>query len=186
GEPFVLHTTEIDVGRALDTAGLTLYLADRVTPDLSTAVAVGLVVRIERSLPVTLIADGHTLATRVRGATVAEALLAIALAPIGQDYTIPDLDAPLLPDMTIQLVRVTEALVTKDEPIPYITIYQPDASLPLDENRVLQEGIDGLRTREILVRYEDGTEVSREVQQEWIVQPPQPRMIVYGERVKQP
>lgn len=185
-DPVIVHTTQTDVGRTLDAAGLALYLADRVTPDLSTAITPGLTVRIERSLPVTVIADGHTLYTRVTGATVADALLVIGLAPIGQDYTIPDLDAPLLPEMTIQLVRVTEALVTKDEPIPYITIYQPDATMPLDEKHVVQEGIDGLRTREILVRYEDGEEVSREVQQEWIVQPPTPRMIVYGERVKQP
>lgn len=184
-EPIILHTTQTDVGRALDTAGLRLYLADQVTPDLTMAVTPGLVVRIERSLPVTVIADGHTLATRVCGMTVAEALLAIGLAPIGLDYTIPDLDARLVPEMTIKLVRVTETLVTKDEPIPYVTIYQPDASLPLNVNHVVQEGIDGLRTREILVRYEDGKEVSREVQQEWVVQPPQPRMIVYGERVKQ-
>lgn len=103
-----VHTTQADVARALDAAGVRLYLADRVIPDLSTAVTPGLAIRIERSVPLTVIADGQQLNTRARGPTVGDALAQIGLAPLGLDYTRPSLETPLTPGMTIWLVRVTE------------------------------------------------------------------------------
>lgn len=180
------HTTEVDVGRALDAVGVKLYLADRVTPELSAVVTPDMTIRIERSQPITVLADGQQLATRSLGPTVGDALSGIGLAPVGQDYTIPPLDTPLDADMVIELVRVNEEVVTRDEPIPFATIYHADASLPLDEKRVIQEGIDGVRTRKIRVRYENGREVSRVVQEEWIARPPTPRMILLGEQANQP
>jgi uncharacterized protein YabE (DUF348 family) len=75
----LIHTTQADVGRALDSVGLELYLADRVTPALSAPVKDGLAVRIERSVPVTVIADGHQVATRALGPTVGDAWPRLAL-----------------------------------------------------------------------------------------------------------
>ncbi len=106
----VLDTTQADVGRALDEAGLALFLADRVTPDLSTPIRDGMTVHIERSQPVTIVADGRRLMTRACGPTVADALAGIGLAPVGSDYTIPPLDTPLRADMVIHLVRVVERI----------------------------------------------------------------------------
>lgn len=179
------YTTELDVGRALDAIGIKLFLADRVTPALNTEVTPDMTITIARSLPITVLADGQRLATRSLGPTVGDALSAIGLAPVGLDYTLPALDAPLQADMTIELVRVNEEVVTRDELIPFATIYHADASLPLDEKRVIQEGVDGVRMRKIRVRYENGNEVSRVVQEEWIERPPTPRMILLGEQVKQ-
>lgn len=185
-QAYTIHTTQTDVGRALDSAGFKLYLADQVTPELTTPVTPGLVIDIDRAIPVVVLADGQRLETRTLGPTVGDALNDIGLAPIGQDYTVPSLETPLEPGMTIQLIRVTEEVVTKDEPIPFATIYQPDATLLPDEKRVIQEGVDGVRTSKIRVRYENGKEVSRVVQEEWVTRPPTPRMVVLGEREKQP
>ncbi len=103
-----VHTTQADVARALDAAGVQLYLADRVIPDFSTPITPGLAIRIERSVPLTVIADGQRLKTRARGPTVGDALAQIGLAPLGLDYTLPPLDTPLTSGLTIRLVRVTE------------------------------------------------------------------------------
>lgn len=183
-QSYTIHTTQTDVGRALDGAGFKLYLADQVMPELATPITPELVIDIVRAMPVIVLADGQRLETRTLGPTVGDALTDIGLAPIGQDYTIPALETPLEPGMTIQLIRVTEEVVTKDEPIPFATIYQPDANLMPNEKRVIQEGVDGVRTSEIRVRYENGKEVSRVVQEEWVTRPPTPRMIMLGERVK--
>ncbi|MBN1965103.1 MAG: DUF348 domain-containing protein [Anaerolineae bacterium] len=180
----VIHTTQADVGRALDTAGLKFYLADGVIPDLSTPVRDGLTVRIVRSVPVTVIADGRQLVTRARGPTVGDALVSAGIAPAGQDYSIPPMDTPLEPEMAIQLVRVSETLLIEQEPIPFTTIYRPDTSLVLDDQRVIQEGAPGVRERHIRVRSEDGLEVSRVVQGEWIERAPTPRLIGYGTRIE--
>ncbi len=176
----MVYTTEADVGRALDAAGLDLFLADRVTPDLSAPVADGLTVCIERSVPVTVVADGRRLLTRAHGPTVGDALAYVGLAPIGQDYTLPPPETPLEPGMVIQVVRVTEKVFREEHSIPFETIYQPDPALGLDEQRVIQSGTAGRVTRQVRVRYEDGREVSREVQEEQVTEPPTPRLIAYG------
>ncbi len=183
---YTIHTTQTDIGRVLDAVDVKLYLADRIMPDLSTPIHNGLVIQIERSVPLTILADGQRLTTRALGPTVGDALNKVGLAPIGQDYTVPALDTLLEPGMTILLVRVTEDVVTQEEPIPYATIYRADSNLPRDEKRVIQEGSDGVRTRKIRVRYENGDEVSRVVQDEWVSMPPTPRMIALGERGKTP
>lgn len=179
----IIYTTQADVGRALDAAGIDLYLADVVVPDLSTPTENGLEVTILRSTPFTVEADGRRINTRARGPTVGDALAAIGLAPVGRDYTIPSLETPLGPNMLIRVVRVTESVITEQETIPFTTIYQPDPDLPLDELRVVQEGAEGQREWHIHVRYEDGLEVSRVVQDEWLVLPPTPRLIAYGLRI---
>jgi uncharacterized protein YabE (DUF348 family) len=177
----VLHTTQADVGRALDAAGVTLYLADRIAPDPSTPVAEGLIVAIERSLPLTVIADGHTLATRALGPTVGDALAQIGVAPTGLDTTIPPLEAPLTAGMTIRVVRVSEELIAHEEPIPFTTITRRDSALSAGEERVIQEGADGLRRLQLRKRSEDGRVVGRETVAEWIVRAPTPRIIAQGD-----
>lgn len=181
GEARTIHTTALDVGRALDAAGVDLYLADRITPGLDTPVTVGLTVTIERAVPLTVLVDGQQLETRALGPTIGDALAAVGIAPIGLDYTQPALDASLEAGLTIRVVRVTEDVITKDEPIPFTTIYRPDTELATDENRVIQEGTNGLRRYETRVRYEDGQEVSR-TERAWVEQSPTPRLIAYGKR----
>jgi uncharacterized protein YabE (DUF348 family) len=180
GRTLVIHTTQVDVGRALDAAGVMLYLADSVTPGLSTPVVDGLVVHIQRSMPVTVAADGRQIATRALGPTVGDAVAEIGIAPIGLDYTVPAPDTPLTPDLAIRLVRVSEETLTVEKPLPYSTIYRPDPTLAPGEERVIQPGLEGVLQQEIVVRYDDGQEVSRRVQSERIAQPPAPRIIACG------
>ena len=176
----LVHTTQADVGRALDAVGLTLYLADRVTPDLSTPVHDGLSVVIDRSVPLTIIADGQRLATRATGPTVGDALAAIGVAPVDLDYTIPAENSPIEAGMVIRVVRVTETLITAQTPIPFETIRQPDATLAAGTEQVLRAGADGLREQYIRVRYEDGREIRQTVQDEQVIRAPVSRLVIYG------
>ncbi|MBP8974723.1 MAG: DUF348 domain-containing protein [Anaerolineae bacterium] len=177
----VLHTTQADVGRALDAAGVTLYLADRIVPGPSTPVADGLIIAIERSVPLTVIADGQTLATRALGPTVGDALAQVGVAPADLDTTIPPLETPLTAGMTIRVVRVSEDLTTQDEPIPFTTITRLDSTLDAGQERVIQEGADGLRRLQIRERSEDGRVMGRETVAEWIVATPIPRIVAQGD-----
>ena len=162
-----LYTTAPDVARALEDAGLKLYLADRVTPPMDTPTYAEMRITVERAVPVTVIADGRELQTRARGATVADALAMVGVVPLGLDYTVPPLDAPLEAGMTIRVVRVTEHLVTQEETIPFLALRSPNGASEIMGKRHVPAGVIGVRTRVWCVRYEDGKEVKREVWGEW-------------------
>jgi uncharacterized protein YabE (DUF348 family) len=176
----LVHTTQTDVGRALDSVGLALYLADRVTPDLSTPVYDGLSIRIERSVPVTIRADGRQFASRAAGPTVGDALAEIGIAPVDLDYTVPSEETALEANMVIRVVRVTEGLIVEHEAIPFDTIREPDPTLAAGDEQIVQAGADGVLERRIRVRYEDGREVNRAVRDERMMLAPVPRRLTYG------
>jgi uncharacterized protein YabE (DUF348 family) len=178
----VIHTTQREVGQALDEAGIDLYLADTVEPGLSATVEDGMSVTLRRSQPVTIMVDGRTLTTRATGLTVGDVLAAVGVAPVGEDYTEPPLEARFEDGMTIRVIRVVDRLEIETVPVPYTTIYRPDFSLPQGEQRVVQAGVRGERTREVRVRYEDGQPVERTLIDEAIAAHPQAELIAYGVR----
>lgn len=183
GVRLALQTSEATVGRALYGAGITLYLGDDVRPPLHTRMTAGLEVVIRRSVPVSVEVDGQTIHTRTHGGTVGELLGELGVALIGQDYVLPGLGEQLKPDATVHVVRVLEEILTEQEPIPYESAWQPDPNLEIDNRRVAQEGAPGVLQRRIRVRYEDGDEVSRVVEDEWVAQEPTTHIIAYGTQI---
>ena len=184
GRATTLYTTASTVGQALRRAGLTFYLADGVQPGLGEPMSAGMDVYVERSIPVTVQVDGKTLRTRTHRERVNEVLADLGVVLTGEDYTIPPLGDPLGNDATIRVVRVSERFLVEQEPIPFESTWQPDPELELDQpQRVLQEGVPGVFERRIRVRYEDGQEVSRETDSEYVAVPPKTKVVGYGTRI---
>jgi 3D (Asp-Asp-Asp) domain-containing protein len=171
------------VGEALRRAGLTLYLADGVEPGLSERVQAGMDVRIDRSVPVAVQVDGRTLRTRTHRERVDEVLADLKIVLTGQDYATPTLDAPLGSDATIRVVRVSERFEIVQDPIPFESAWQPDPDLEIDQQRLLQEGARGILERRIRLRYEDGHEVARTVENEYVAVPPTTKIMGYGTKI---
>jgi uncharacterized protein YabE (DUF348 family) len=178
-----LSTTAPSLGEALVQAGIVLYESDLVTPPLTTPITEGMEVTLQRSTPVIIQADNRTYRIRTRETTVDGLLAAFGITLNGDDYALPDQSAPLAPDMTVQVVRVTEAILVEQERIPFEIDYRPDPDLELDQQRVLQEGQEGIWERRVRVRYEDGVEVSRTVLDEWMAQAPRPSVVGYGTHI---
>jgi len=180
GRATTLYTTAPTIGEALRRAGLTLYLADGVRPGLGERMSAGLHVYIDRSIPVTVQVDGRTLRTRTHRERVGEVLADLGLTLIGQDYAIPTPDTLLEEDVPIRVVRVSECFLIEQEPIPFESVQQPDPDLEIDHQRLLQEGARGIFERRIRVRYEDGHEVARMVEDEYVAVPPTTKIFGYG------
>ena len=178
-----LETSEVTVGRALQEAGVTLYLGDDVRPPLHTPVSAGLEVSIRRSVPVSVEVDGQTIHTRTHRGTVGDLMAELGVALIGQDYALPNMDEQLAANTTVHVVRVLEEILTEQDPIPYDSAWQPDPDLEIDHRRVAQEGAPGVLQRRIRLRYEDGQEVSRVVEDEWVAQEPTTHIIAYGTQI---
>jgi len=185
GHLVTIYTTKATVGEALRDEGINLYLGDRVDPDLGSSVSADMQVEIQRSKPATIQVDNRFIRTRTLGETVSEALAQEGVTLLGKDYTVPDVDTPIINEAAIRVVRVKEETIIEQEPISFETAWQPDPNLELDHQRLDQEGEDGVTKRRIYVVYEDSQEVERALEAEWVDQEPTNKVIAYGTKVVQ-
>ncbi len=190
--PFTLHedgraetfyTTASTVGEALRRAGLMLYMADGVEPRLGERMSAGLDVYVDRSIPVTVQVDGRILRARTHRERVSQVLSDLGVVLTGQDYTTPTLEASLGEDATVRVVRVSERFLTFQEPIPFDVAWQPDPDLEIDYDRVMQDGARGILEKRIRIRYEDGHEISREIDDQYVAIPPTTKILGYGTKI---
>jgi uncharacterized protein YabE (DUF348 family) len=183
GLPFVVRTTAPTVGEALRRAEITIYLGDRVVPSLGSEVSTGLRVMIQRSMPLTLEADGRTVKTRMRGDTVADALSAMQIGVVGMDRVEPALSTPLYENIKINVTRIRENVEIEEEITPFDTVYVADPNLPIDTQAVAQTGAEGVTRVRYRIRYENGQEVDRVMEDRWVAQEPSERQIAYGQQI---
>jgi uncharacterized protein YabE (DUF348 family) len=181
--PATFYTTQPTVGEALLAQDIFLYLGDRVTPSLGSRVLPGMRIYIERSLPVSIGADGQTLRTRTQRSTVGEALAQEGIALVGQDYSLPTPDTPLTADMAIRVVRVREAIEIEQETIPFETNWVATSTLAIDTQKVEQAGGEGLTKRRLRTVFQDGQAITTTLEDEWIDHPPSTKIIAYGTKV---
>ncbi|MGB9888189.1 MAG: ubiquitin-like domain-containing protein, partial [Anaerolineae bacterium] len=183
GRTLSFVTAAPTVGQALQEIGLALYKADRVQPDLGQPVSAGMHIYLERSRPVTVLVDGKTIRTRTHRSRVGEVLADLGIILVGQDYTDPPPDTPLGEETVVQVVRVAEAFLVQQEPIPYSVRWQADPELEIDHRRLIQEGAAGILQRRWRVRYENGVEVGRMLEDEYVAVPPTDKILGYGTKI---
>ena len=171
------------LGQALWEAGIPFTSADRLIPPASTEVLPGLQAELQHARQVTIQTAAGDLVRYTPADTVGEALVDAGLALQGLDYCLPGPDEPLPSDGVIRLVRVREEVLIENTPLPFEVQYQPVADLALDSQTILQTGEYGLTAARVRIRYEDGAEVSRSVESEWVARPPQPRIVGYGTQI---
>ncbi len=168
------------VGEALAAARLELFIADRVEPPPHTPLPANGTIRVVRAVPMTILVDGRQLATRSAAETVGEVLAEAGIALVGLDYCIPSEGSPAQPEMTIQVIRVTEEDEIERREIAYRQVYQPDETIPPETTKIIQPGVNGLLERRVRIRREDGTVVSRSQPEDVIVRDPQDEIIAIG------
>ncbi|MBN1643130.1 MAG: DUF348 domain-containing protein [Anaerolineae bacterium] len=178
-----LRTTAATLGEALSRAGLTVFLGDRIYPDLNTPVSSGLRVRIERAIPLSVRVDGRTVRTRTHGERVGQVLVETGVSLVGRDTVTPALDAPVYAGMEIRVTRVTETQYIEQEEIPFETLWVADGAMELDHRRVDAAGTNGIQRRRYRIVLQDGVEVERTLEDEWVERDPHPRQIAYGTQI---
>ena len=185
GKSVRLSTTAPTLAEALWAQGIVLSEADRLRPEASTWLTAPLHVTLTRARPLSVRVGRRTLRLYSTSATVGEALAAARLAPQGLETTAPEDTAPL-PTGAQALVtfhRVWETVVLRQLPVAFATKTQPLPDVPLDTVKVVQKGTYGLQVQRVRVRYQDGVEVARTVEDAWLAQPPKPRIVGYGTKI---
>lgn len=183
GMPYEISTTADTVGEALRQAEVILYLGDRVQPSLGSRVTASMDVYIERSVPVTLQADGVRSKTRTQAKTVGDALSDLGVVVSGMDRVEPPLETALYDNIKIAVTRVSEDVEVEEQIAPYETVFVADPNLPIDTQEVLDPGANGITRTRYRVRYEDGQEVARNFEDTWTAQDPAERRIAYGQLI---
>jgi len=179
----VIFSTAPTIGDALWEAGYDLFLSDRISPALNALFDEPAKVLLKPAQNVTIQFTSGTINSLTAAETVGEALAEAGIPLQGLDYSRPGANSPIPRDGNIQVIRVQEDLLLESEPIPYDSLTQPVADLEIDNRSLVQSGVLGMNTKRIRVRYEDGEEKSRQVEDEYISQEPQSEIIGYGTQI---
>jgi 3D (Asp-Asp-Asp) domain-containing protein len=178
-----MQTEVPTVGDVLAEAGIILGENDSVMPGPETPLADEMLLQISRAIPLSIHVDGQTYAIFSSAQTTAEVLANAGIILGELDMVTPGLDSPPNAGDTIHVVRVREESIVFDQEVPYQTIYQPSDELDLDTKSVLSSGLPGIKRQSTRIRYEDGVEVSRISEGEWMEQEPVNEVIGYGTRI---
>ncbi len=181
--PVRFYTTALTVGEALLAQGVRIYEGDRVYPPLGARVSPHLTVYIERAKPVVVSYDGVRRLLRTRQNTVGALLDSLGVQLEGEDYVQPSADTPVSRDMSVQVVRVYDEYYVEETPIPYETRWEPDPEMEIDQRTVAQWGHEGALRRRVRVHYENGQEIHRTEEVEWVARQPEDRILRYGTKI---
>jgi uncharacterized protein YabE (DUF348 family) len=168
------------VGEALTESGLVIYEGDRLSIDPGSPLVSGLRIELKRGHPISIEGSGIVIHTRSAAETIGIALAEAGVDLVGLDYVLPSSDQPLPADGQIQVVRVQEQVVLEQEPLPFITLYQPLPELEIDKRQVIEAGAYGVSTNRIRIRFEDDQEVGRFVEGDRVAQEATAQIIGYG------
>ena len=122
--------------------------------------------------------------TRSRAPTVGDALVEMGMGISGLDKVTPDLATLLKDDLEISILRVHEEIEVSEKIVPFETVFQPATTLAIDNQQELTPGAEGITRQRYRVRYENGQEVSRNLEDTWVAQEPAQRIIAYGQLIE--
>jgi len=143
----------------------------------------GMVVVEQPIRTITLTADGETRPINVAGELVGQAVLdaGMALGPL--DRVIPAKDTPVIPDMTITVVRVTEEERTETVAIPFSVVTSKNPNIAWGKKKIISKGVNGVKQERVLVRVENGSAVKRTVLSSKIVTLPEAQEEEIGTKI---
>ena len=178
-----IKSTAATVGKALWEAGILLHAKDQLTPPAETPLNGPIDVELRTSRELVIKSKEGRIQIRSAADKVGEALREAGLSLQGLDYSLPEAAAPLPPNGQIQIVRVEENVSLDTTPLPFETETQPLTDLELDSQKIVQSGEFGITARRVRIRLEDGVEVSRQVEAEFVAQEPKPQIIGFGTKI---
>lgn len=185
--PIAVDVSGRTVEDALKAAGIVLFEGDEVNPPLDERIVEGLRVTILRGTKVTLRVDGNTHELVLpHGATVRDALVQGEIRMGSMDRVVPVRETPLEEGMEIRVIRVTQEEIVERETIPYRTLRWAEPHLARGEVRIVREGREGILETRVLLTYEDGELVHRQVLSTEVVQEAVAEIIGEGTREATP
>ncbi len=172
------------LSEALEKEGIEIFEADKISKPLSSALDGSPInITLIRAKPLLVYLANESVTIRATAETVGAALAQGGIALQGLDYSIPSELEPIPENNEVQVIRVREEILLKQDQIQFTSEYQPADDLALDQVQILTGGEFGLQAQRLRIVYENDREVSRNLEKEWVIKEPSPRIIGYGTQV---
>lgn len=168
---------------ALWETGYRLQQSDLMTDSLTAWQEPSTSLKVSQGTPILITDGGQTWPSRSSEPTVGEALASAGFILNGSDYSLPDETAPLPENGKIEIIRVTEEVLLTQEVLPFDKEFVEDPETELDQTSIVDPGASGLQVSRIRVTYENGEEVNRVTEGEWVAVEPQTQKLGYGTKV---
>lgn len=178
-----LQTSALTVGEVLSEAGFEIGVRDKVNPLLPSPVMDAMTIEFFPARELTISSGEIVTTIRSAAGTVGEALAEAGIPLMGLDVSVPAENDALPADGQIRVVRVTESISVEVESIPFDTETTVSDDVAFGETEILQPGVNGVAMIRTRIRYEDGVEVSREVEGETVLQKPQTQRVASGSKI---
>lgn len=171
------------LGGALWEHGIYLKEGDELSLPADTTLDRSLDVELQTGKTIRIVNGGIETEVYSAASTVEGVLADAGIDLQGMDFTRPSENEPVPADGRVEIVRVSEETLVETKPIPYTSERVPDPEMVVGERKVLQTGQNGERITSVRVRYENGEEVARESETEWISKQPITQKTAYGTQV---
>lgn len=171
-----VNSAAFTVGELLQDAGVSLFISDRLEPAAHAPITAGMTIKIIPGRDFIVTASGMTIRIHSAAETIGQLLAEAGVPLMGSDYSSPSDNEALPVDGQIRVVRVTESITTAYKIIPYKTELMVTAELEPPTQDILDPGETGISLTRTRIRYEDGVEVSRLVENENLIRSPRNRV----------
>lgn len=184
GKVQTLETREDMLNEVLDEHAITVSPHDEISMPLNGAIKDGDQVTIKRAVAVNVTVDGKTEQIYTTKDTVQEALETQGVKVSEDDKVYPSVDTAVKTDLNIKIVRVTKQTAKQEVAIPYKVIKTADPSLYKGDNRVIQNGQEGVIVQTIEKVFQDGELVSKKMTSKTVSKNRVDKVIAVGAKKK--
>ena len=178
-----LSSSAYPVGAALWENGIFLNMADQLSSGFNQPLQYLTSVKLNRAVPLSIQVDGKQVGGLSSAENVGQALTEAGIALQGSDFCIPAEDKPVPTNGKIKIIRVREEIILEQKQIPFKSEFLPDPQTEIDQRSIIQPGQYGVEVTRLRVRYEDGQEVDRAVESNWVASQPKNQKSGYGTKV---
>ncbi|MBS4193437.1 DUF348 domain-containing protein [Bacillus sp. FJAT-49705] len=153
---------------------------DKVQPNLEEKIKNDLEITVDKAFPLTLSDGGKEQKVWSTSTTVGDFLTQQGITLNELDRTEPKAEEIVKENDIIQIVRVEKVTDVVEEPIQFAVVTEKDSSLAKGSQKVINEGKEGLLTKEYEVVLENGKEISRKLISEKKSKEKQDKVVAVG------
>lgn len=178
-EKKVISTADT-VGELLKEQKLEVTKEDKVTPSLDTELRSRMKIAIEKAFPLKLVVGGNEKQVWSTSTTVADFLRQQGVKLGNLDRVAPGLGENVKATNVINVIRVEKVTDVVEEPVNFAVITKKDAKLSQGKEKLINEGKNGLISRQYEVVKENGKEVKRRLLSETVVKRKTDKVVAFG------